>query len=325
MALQDPELYPHPVDRVTLIQTHISSVLLAGEFVYKFKKPVNFGFLDFSTFARRAHFCVQELLLNRRLCPDIYLRLVTATRKGTSFGLDGSGEIVEYGVKMKRLPEQRMMYRLMQGNILETSHLDAVIGVLVPFYERAATSAQIDSAGTAESVGQAVCENLHQLAPFVGGPAVSKEQHDRITAYTERVLQDTSRFSGRIRDGQVRECHGDLHSGNICLTEKVYIFDCIEFNERFRWLDVAADVAFIAMDLDYNGLHVFSDYFIQSFAESSGDRGVGDQVAFYKCYRACVRAKVNLLSTMDPTIGKLAAGRAVERAAQYVKLAESYV
>lgn len=324
-ALQNPGVYPHPVDQVSLIQTHISSVVLAGEFVYKFKKPVNFGFLDFSTIARRAHFCKQELVLNRRLCPDIYLGLVTVTREGNSYRLDGTGDIVEYGVKMKRLPEARMMHRLMDGARLHTAHLDSIIATLVTFYERAASDNHIDKSGTAESVGQAVRENLEQLAPFLGGLAVFRERYKRIQSYSERVLQHTSRFTERIRGGAIKECHGDLHSGNICLAEKVYIFDCIEFNERFRYLDVASDVAFIAMDLEFHGLSEFSEYFVRRFAESSGDSGIADQITFYKCYRACVRAKVNLLSTTDPTIGKRAAGAALKRAARYMELAGSYV
>jgi aminoglycoside phosphotransferase family enzyme len=161
-ALLDPAAYPHPAGDIRLVQTHISYVLLAGDFVYKFKKPVNFGFLDFYTLEKRKVCCEQELLLNRRLCPEIYLDLVTVTREGGSYHLNGRGEVAEYGVRMARMPEERMMGRVIAAGELTKAHLDALVAVLVPFYERAEHGPAIDRFGTAEAVAVNVLENFAQ-------------------------------------------------------------------------------------------------------------------------------------------------------------------
>ncbi|MBT8333707.1 MAG: hypothetical protein KJP19_04675, partial [Deltaproteobacteria bacterium] len=232
-ALQKTEAFDHPVENVTLIQTHISYVLVAGEYVYKFKKPVDFGFLDFTTLDKRAHFCRQELTLNRRLCPDIYLDLVTVTSENDAFRLNGGGSIHEYGIKMKRLPEERMMGRMIRNEQLKYHHLDAIVDTLVPFYNKADSSETVRSFGKAESVGINVLENFDQTAPFAGGDALTHDQFEVISSYAKKVLKNTTRFDRRVTDRRIRDCHGDLYSANICLDAPVHIFDCIEFNERF--------------------------------------------------------------------------------------------
>ncbi len=250
-ALLQSDIYDHPAENIKLVQTHISFVLLAGDFVYKFKKPVDFGFLDFSTLEKRQYCCEQELILNRRLCPEIYLGLVTITREGDGFALNGSGEVVEYGVKMARMPEDRMMVNLIRTGQVAREQIDALVDVLVPFYRQADRSEEIDGFGTAESVAVNVLENFEQTESFIGGGAVSREQFERISAWAKKFLARKQLFSDRIQGGYIRDCHGDLYSANICLADKVYIYDCIEFNRRFRYCDVASDIAFLAMDLDF--------------------------------------------------------------------------
>lgn len=324
-ALLHPGCYEQEVTEVQLVQTHISFVLLAGDVVYKFKKPVNFGFLDFSDLEKRHFYCEQELLLNRRLCPDIYLGLVTVTREADGgFALNGQGTVIEYGVRMARMPEDRMMPRLMQSGELNKGHIDALVQVLVDFYRRAEGGPEIAAFGTAAAVAVNVLENFEQTQGFIGQGALTQEQFDRIAQYARGVLAQEALFQERIAAGCIRDCHGDLYSANICLADKVYIFDCIEFNQRFRYSDVASDVAFLAMDLDLHGLDRFSGYFIEQFYQKSNDDGLMAMLDFYKCYRAYVRGKIGLFTAADPAVDPSAREASRQQAARYFRLAEHY-
>jgi len=322
--LQQKENYPHPVDEVILIQTHISFVLVASDSVYKWKKPVDFGFLNFSSLEKRKYYCEQELELNRRLCPDIYEELVTLNAKGESFSLNGSGEVVEYGIKMSRMPEEMMMGRVMASGKVTRTHIDSIIEQLVPFYKNAADDPAIQEFGLAKSVAINVLENFVQTEGFIGQGAISKDQFETISAYSKEFLSHEDRFQVRIDAGKIRDCHGDMHSANICLTDPVAIFDCIEFNERFRYTDVAADVGFLAMDLDFHGEEELSDYFIEQFVEKSGDTGLMEMLNFYKCYRTYVRAKIALFTASDPAIDVATKEACIDQARKHFLLAEKY-
>ncbi|MBM9511746.1 hypothetical protein [Desulfogranum marinum] len=324
-ALLQPAVYSHPVDSVKLVQTHISYVLLAGDFVYKFKKPVNFGFLDFSDLEKRHFYCEQELTLNRRLCPEIYLDLVKINLDNDQFSLDGSGETVEYGIKMVRMPEEGMMGNMIKAGKLQEHHLDNIVDTLVPFYKNAATGEDINQFGTAAAVGVNVVENFEQTKAFVDQGALTLQQFNDISSYAEKVLAQTERFTKRIVGDHIRDCHGDLHSVNICLTGgHAYIYDCIEFNERFRFHDVACDVAFLAMDLDYYGLTDFSQLFIERFCLAAKDPGLVDMLDFYKCYRAYVRGKIGLFTAADPVVDAGVREECLRNAAKYFELAHRY-
>lgn len=322
--LQKGISYPHAAADVRLVQTHISFVLLAGDYVYKWKKPVDFGFLNFSTLEKRKYYCEQELLLNRRLCPDLYEELVTINKDGESFVLNGSGEVVEYGIRMARMPEEQMMGRVMAQGNLTKAHLDDIIEQLVPFYEEAAGDAEIKDFGKAESVAVNVLENFEQTENFVDQGAVTRAQFETIVNYSKEFLTHNDRFQARIDAGKIRDCHGDMHSANICLSDPVYIFDCIEFNERFRYTDVAADVAFLAMDLDFHGESELSDYFIEQFVAKSADPELTEMLNFYKCYRTYVRAKIALFTASDPAVDEKAKGSLIEQAKKHFMLAEKY-
>ena len=187
-ALLGQEIYLHDASDIRLVQTHISFVIIAGEFVYKFKKPVDFGFLDFSTLDKRKHCCEQELLLNRRLCPEIYLDVITVNMSSDRYSLGGEGEVVEYGVKMARMPEERMMVNVLRSGKLERSHIDSLVEVLAPFYERAEHSTEIDSFGTSDAVGINVLENFDQTKDYIGSDALSLHQFDTISSYARNFL-----------------------------------------------------------------------------------------------------------------------------------------
>jgi uncharacterized protein len=324
-ALLHPERYDHPAPDIKLVQTHISSVILAGDFVYKFKKPVNFGFLDFSDLEKRRSCCEQELLLNRRLCPDIYLGLVAVTaEEGGGFALNGTGPVVEYGVKMARMPEERMMVHLIRSGELNTVHIDALVAVLADFYRKAEGGLEIARFGTASAVGVNVLENFDQTQGFVGHGALSRPQFDGIAAYARNILENEALFRKRIDGGFIRDCHGDLYSANICLADQVYIYDCIEFNQRFRYCDVASDVAFLAMDLDFYGLDDLAGRFIDTFVQATSDHGLRAMLNFYKCYRAYVRGKIGLFTAADPAVDAATRAANIENAAKYFCLAERY-
>lgn len=324
-ALMQEDRYPHPVPDLTLIQTHISWVLLAGDFVYKFKKPVNFGFLDFSDLDRRRHCCRQELLLNRRLCPTIYLDLVQVTVEADGgFALNGPGTVVEYGVKMARMPEERMMSRLIAAGKLCLEHIDSLVAVLADFYQRADGGEEISRFGTAAAVAVNVLENFEQTRDFIGQGALDQGQFDRISTYARGVLAREELFAGRIASGRIRDCHGDLYSANICLADRIYIFDCIEFNDRFRYSDVASDAAFLAMDLDFHRLETLSARFIDRLVERTEDPGLLDMLNFYKCYRAYVRGKIGLFTAADPAVDPTVRRAQADSAARYFRLADGY-
>lgn len=324
-ALLNPISYAHPVVEVQLVQTHISLVLLAGDFVYKFKKPVNFGFLDFSDLDKRQYCCEQELQLNRRLCPDIYLELVTVTRQADgTFTLGGDGDVIEYGVKMARMPEERMMPHLIARGELGPAHIEALVEVLCDFYRHADAGSEIAAFGSTEAVAVNVLENFEQTQSFVGQGALTAAQFERISTYARGVLSNGDLFAQRMAGGYIRDCHGDLYSANICLAEKVYIFDCIEFNQRFRYCDVASDVAFLAMDLDYHGLDALSASFISQFAQRSSDAGLMGVLDFYKCYRAYVRGKIGLFTAADPAVDPSVREACLTQAARYFCLADRY-
>ncbi len=322
--LQQENSYPHVATEIQLVQTHISFVLLAGDSVYKWKKPVDFGFLNFSTLEKRKYYCEQELQLNRRLCPDLYKELVTINKDGESFCLNGTGDVVEYGIRMARMPEQQMMGRVMARGELTKAHLDEIIDQLVPFYKAAAGDNEIKTFGKADSVAVNVLENFEQTESFVDQGAVTRSQFDTIVNYSKEFLSHKDRFQARIDAGKIRDCHGDMHSANICLSNPVYIFDCIEFNERFRYTDVAADVAFLAMDLDFHGDTELSDYFVEQFVAKSGDAELMGMLNFYKCYRTYVRAKIALFTASDPAVDEKASAALIEQAKKHFLLAEQY-
>ncbi len=323
-ALLQPESYEHPVEQVKLIQTHISYVLIAGDFVYKFKKPVDFGFLDFSTLDKRKACCERELTLNKRLCPDIYLNLVGVQQDDGKYSLAEEDSGIEYGIRMRRMPEKMMMGNVIARGELDRTHIDRIVAALVPFYKRAETSEEISAFGTAKSVSVNVLENFEQTSSFVGQGALHEDQYRDIAAYAKTMLINEAVFEARRQAGRIRDCHGDLYSANICLADKVYIYDCIEFNDRFRYSDVTSDIAFLAMDLDYHGLQELSGYCIEQFVVRTEDSGVYDLLDFYKCYRAYVRGKIGLFTAADPQVSQEVRESCLESASRYFSLAHQY-
>jgi aminoglycoside phosphotransferase family enzyme len=327
--LLKPNAYDPASEAVKLVQTHISYVFITDAFVYKFKKPVDFGFLDFSTPAKRHQYCQQELILNRRLCPSIYLDLVALEKTDGNFMLVNlvnadMDKTVEFGVKMKRMPEERMMANVIRSGELTAEMLDAICNVLVPFYAKAEGGTAIQKFGRPDAVSVNIFENFSQTETFIGSKSLSKSQFGLIKNFSEQFLQQDDLFAERISADRIRDCHGDLYSANICLADKVYIFDCIEFNERFRYCDVASDIAFLAMDLDFHGLQGLSEQFVNRFVEQSADNSLKSMLNFYKCYRAYVRGKINLFTASAPEVDMPTKEQCQDMAGKYFLLAEQY-
>lgn len=324
-ALLSPAAYPHPVDRVELRQTHISYVFLAGAFAYKVKKPLNFGFLDFTTLEKRRHFCEEEVRLNRRLCDETYLGVVPIARADGGYQIDGPGDAVEYAVQMRRLPDEGMMPSLLERGAITSRHLALLAHRLAAFHARSERRDTIDRYGGLEAAMANWHENFEQTAPYIGR-TIHQHQFDDIRAFVETVAeQDAPLFEQRVREGRARDCHGDLRSDAICFVgDGVCIFDCIEFNERFRYSDVAADIAFLAMDLEYRGFRHLSDELLGLYLGATLDSTLPLLLPFYKCYRAYVRGKVDGFQLDQPEVDEEQKHQAAERARRYFELAHQY-
>ncbi|AEA33554.1 AAA family ATPase [Hippea maritima] len=277
-----------------MVETHISWVLLGNELVYKIKKPVDFGFLDYTTIEKRLKFCQKEIELNKRLAEEIYLGVSMITDKNGDISIDGDGEVIDYAVKMKRMPQGRMMDVLLDENRINSKHIDVLARKIADFHKNASTNDYIASFGSLKTNKLNTDENFEQTKGGIG-TFITQFQYDSVKDYTDRFYaQNGDVFQKRIEEGKVRDCHGDMYSKNICIVDEdhIYIYDCIEFNERFRYSDVASDVAFMLMDLENKNRWDLSGLFLKSYLGYSSDNGMMEVLDFYKLYRAYVRGKI---------------------------------
>ena len=324
-SLLQPSAYSVPTAAVHLQQTHVSLLFFTEQFVYKVKKPVNLGFLDFSTIERRFFFCHEELRLNRRLAPEVYLEVVPvrATPQGAS--LSGDGTIVDYAVKMVRLPEELMMSRLLEQGAVTFDQIRTLAGIVARFHRVAAASKEIAGYGAPAAVRANWEENFGIVEQFVG-QTVSRDDFRFIRNWVvEFLARNEILFERRVTEGFIREGDGDLHAGNICLTEPPVIFDCIEFNERFRYLDTAADIAFLLMDLEYYRSGRFAALFIAEYCVVTGDDGVRDLLPFYQVYRAFIRGEVESIKAAEPELSPGEREEAAESARRHFRLARGLI
>jgi len=325
-AMAQPSFYGPNVKSVRLIHTHISTIALTGPYAYKIKKPVNFGFLDFSTLDKRKHYCQEELRLNRRLCPDIYLDVIPITHDQNGYHLNGKGTTVDYAVKMKEFPQDHIMTNLLNQHKITTDHINRLVDRLIQFYDNDKPTKDIQEQGRLSAIKQNIDENFTQTAPFIN-TTIPNDTYDFIrTANQHFFTQNADIFTQRILHGHIHDCHGDLHSGNIVITNHgdLCIFDCIEFNTRFRYCDVASDIAFLAMDLDYHNHPYLASHLIQQYVTQSGDHDIYTVLNFYKSYRAYVRGKVTGFRLNDPHTTTEEKPGIITTAQQYFKLSRYY-
>ena len=324
-ALLKPEVYPHKPKEVELVQTQMSFVFLTGEYVYKVKKPVNLGYLDYTTLEKRHFFCRQELELNRRLCPDVYLAVVPIVKEKGGFCLQGQGQAVEYAVKMKQLPQDRMMNVLLPRGKVTPEMVARVAERLAGFHRKAETSQKIAAFGKLDLIRRNCDENFAQTEKYIGTSITIKE-YQHIKNYTDDFVDSKGNlFNKRAREGRIRDCHGDLHAAHICFTDEICIYDCIEFNDRFRYCDVASEIAFLAMDLDRYGQAGLSRHLVDTYVGLSHDEELLKLLSFYKCYRAYVRGKVESFKLGDALISQSEKAKALDGARSYFQLAKSYM
>jgi aminoglycoside phosphotransferase family enzyme/predicted kinase len=320
-GLSNPGAYPHAVQRVDYLETHISYVLLAGDYAYKLKKPVNLGFLDFSTLERRRTFCEEEVRLNRRLAPQIYLGVVPVTGTVEAPRIGGAGRVLEFAVKMRRFEQAALLTRRQLTPELADRLAERVAG----FHQQIPTAALESPYGTPEAVLGPMIENFVQIRRHVSTPE-DLAPLDALETWTRNRHTGLRHvIEARKRDGQVRECHGDMHRGNIALVDdELIIFDGIEFNPGLRWIDTMSEVAFLVMDLEEAGEAVAARRFLNRYLERLGDYPGLLLLDFYKVYRAMVRAKVTAIRLGQSDVAPDEAARDQADYERYVALAASY-
>ena len=296
-SLRDPACYDHAAGPVRVIETHISWVLLTGEFAYKIKKPLDLGFLDFSSLNKRLHACCDEVQLNRRLAPAIYLDVVPITGTPVAPRVNGSGEAFEYAVKMRQFPPDATLDQLDDQGGMTAHHVEAIAATLARFHLEGCARAPADSPwGDSEKVWQPVAQNFAQIAPRLDDPA-DRKGLDALQRWSEAEhARLAPLMAARKRDGFVRECHGDLHLGNLAwVDDQLLVFDCIEFNPELRWIDIQSEVAFCYMDLLQRGHADWAWLFLNGWLEKTGDYAGLALLRYYAVYRALVRAKVSAI------------------------------
>lgn len=324
-ALLSPESYPEKVKKIKLLQTHISWVFLTGKYAYKVKKPVNFGFLDFSTLRKRKFYCEQELKLNRRLAPELYINVLPIVEFDNKIKIGGKGKIIDFALVMNEIPQEQLMSALLRKNKVTKSIIKKIAKIIAIFHKENYPKVK-KKYKSIKIIKYNWDENFEQSKPFIK-KTISKFDFEFIKSQVNKFFKkNNDLFQRRVKENKIKWCHGDLHSGNIFITKKnkIYIFDCIEFNERFASQDVANEVAFLAMDLDFWDKKDLSYYFVQMYLKYTEDEELLSLLNFYKCYRAFVRGKVISFQTENKSIKKNEQKKAAMEAKKYFKLALNY-
>ena len=349
--MMNPRLYGSGVKQVRMLQTHTSWVFLTGQHAYKVKKPVNFGFLDYTALSARRFFCSEEFRLNQLLSPDIYIKVLPITESKGRLKLGGRGRVIDYCLEMKELPQEWIMTEQLKHDRVTFEHVDQIARSIAGFHARAERGREVAQYGSTEIIRLNWDENFAQTMEF-RGKTITHREFDETKAAVERFISaNRGMFQRRRAAGFVRRCHGDLHSKNIFImgegsrgrgfedssvwtlesctpgileSSSVRIFDCIEFNPRFSCSDVASEIAFMVMDLDYSGRKDLANFFVERYVAHTGDAGLLRLLNFYKCYRAYVRGKVTSFVLNDPGVGAADKAKARKTARSYFKLSHRY-
>jgi len=323
----DPSFYPGSTEKVEHIQTHISHIFLTNDRVYKVKKPVNFGFLDYSTLEKRIQFSFQEVKLNSRLSPEIYLGVRgLGRRKGEWRWMDPDDRRVEEAaVEMVRLPQEGMLKNTIMENRVPPGVMEKIAKKVARFHKETPGDPLLAHLGTPKGFKKNTDENFQQTQEFVG-ISISPQDWEFIKRQTEEFYRRRGTLmEERAKAGLVKDCHGDLHCQHICLWKgEVYVYDCIEFNQRFRYGDIASEVAFLTMDLEFLMRPDLARDFLDHYLKEQPDPTMDEVLAFYQCYRAFVRGKVESFRLNDPSIPHRDKEEALLRAHRYFFLARKY-
>jgi uncharacterized protein len=300
-AMMEPSFYPKPLSEVTYRETHISHLFFAGDLVYKIKKPVRFSFLDYSTLGKRRRFLNEELLLNRRLAPSVYLAVMPITTDGNVWKLGGEGEPSEYVLVMRRLPDRRMLSFLLETQQVTPGMMIELAELLARFHSEAERVKQIDASHHVEEVEKQWNENLTDLEPFLGN-LIDAEMFGALKDFGAHFIERHHNLMvQRAEEGWIRDVHGDLHCEHVCFVpEGIQIFDCIEFSQQLRRCDLASEIGFLLMDLEVRGGGNLVRPFLTRYLELLHDPDLPVLLPFYQCYRALVRGKVEALRSTGP-------------------------
>lgn len=307
-ALLEPAAYPKRPQSVELIQTHISYILLTPEYVYKIKKPVEFGFLDFTTLEKREHFCHEEVRLNRRLTEEIYLKVVRIVESDGAFKIIDNGKAatenktIDFAVKMRRFDEDTTLNSLILNDRADNELIKRIARRIADFHQGAETGEHISEFGLKNIIEKNTLENFSQTVEFIG-PILSKDKFDLIKKFSVNFIRkNSSLFARRVENNFIRDCHGDIHTEHISVTDKIDIIDCIEFNERFRYADVVSDMAFLSMDLDYLSRGDLARTLEDEYFKKTKDKDGKQLLNFYKSYRAYIRGKVECFKLLEKEV-----------------------
>ncbi|ADO45211.1 conserved hypothetical protein [Hydrogenobacter thermophilus TK-6] len=279
-----------------VVQTHTSWVLIAKDVVYKIKKPVNFGFLDYSTLEKRKENCEREVFLNRRFCKGIYLGVVPISYVNGSYLIENDSKVVEYAVKMRRIPQEKLLVNMLSS--VSEEQIRSIARHIAKFHREAEIRNEF---GKLEVMKFNTDENFEQTKKYIG-ITIDRKDYQFIVDKTEAFYKRYAElFNKRIKEGRIRDGHGDLRLEHVAfLEEGICIFDCIEFNERFRCGDVINDMCFLSMELDFYGKSELSRAYEDEYKSFSMDEDFDIFLPFFKCYRAYVRGKVNSFLLDDP-------------------------
>lgn len=324
--MQQSDFYPHKTTSpIEIIQTHISYIFLTGEYAYKLKKAVDFGFLNFTTLNNRKYFVEEELRLNKPIAPDIYLEILPIGKKNEYYLLGDNENIEDYVLKMRQFPQENLLINMFETGKLTDAHLQELGEKVAKFHQEALTNDYISSFGTIEVINQSIQDNYKVTEKYIG-IAQNLAQYQETKQFTDNFLDDNKNlFFERIKQGKIRECHGDLHLKNICWWHnKIQLFDRIEFNESFRFVDTIYDVAFTVMDLDAKGKSDFANLFLNTYLEYTGDWEALQILPLYLCRQAYVRAKVTSFLLADSAISQTEKQQILETAKSYYYLAWKY-
>ena len=324
--LQSAACFPHPTAGFEVFETHISYVLLTGEYAYKFKKPVDLSFLDFTTLEKRKFYCEEELRLNRRLAPDMYIAVVSVHGEPEHPVVEGEGPLLEYAVKMQQFDTAVRMDLVTARGELTASHIDQLAELIAVFHEHIPVAANDTHFGSLEVIRQRIMQNFQQVLENTDEPEIGS-MCSQLRDWSEAALQKHQELiAQRKLQGSVRECHGDMHMANIILPEgKPLIYDCLEFSEDLRWIDTISEVAFLYMDLDFHQQHKLALRFLNQYLGRSGDYDGLGLLCIYLVYRAMVRAKVSSIEAKQQAANPKMLADYLATTKKYTALAKNYI
>ncbi len=327
-AFNNKNSYSNQITEIKIITTAVSIIFLTGEFAYKINKPLNLGFLDFSTLEKRKEQCTKELKQNFLISPQLYLTVVKLIQENNTFKiveLNHSGTALEYALKMRQLDPEKTMDKLLIKGLITQDQIKKIAERIFKFHQIAPINSEISSYGNLETIKYNWNENFQQTEKYIN-KIITKEDFRFIqNKINEFIIKNTELITSRIAKNKIKHCHGDFHSENVfVINNEPIIFDAIVFNQRFPCSDVIAEIAFMAMDLDYHGKTELSNLFIKEYQELSKDQDIPKLLNFYKCYRAYIRAKINCFTSEDKNLTTEKKAESIRKAEKYYQLTKNY-